>query len=283
MRTKTKGDDNAEATDRKDLPGMSYSNNPAQGRYLLFLDILGFSELVKTKGHDEVLGIVTNALEAFDRWENLNQQFRTIYFSDTFVFYQVPKGYGKWAFLDVYAIGGLILTALLAKGIAARGAITFGGFEVQDSTLGKHQVYFGPALIEAYQAEQKEGWLGITIQPSAWLPCEADDPGIIQAFERERVWIKRSDDVLLLNPFIKLRGWHIHDLIGEIDRPYLEWDQPDFPNEILAFKFLREQADFFTRSGDFTGRVASKYHATDAFLKQVFGPDLFAWACKISE
>ena len=262
---------------------MSNDYDPTQGRYLLFLDILGFSELVKTRGQAEVLGIITEALQAFSRWENLNQSFRTIYFSDTFVFYQLPKGYGSWAFFDIYAIGGLVLTALLAKGIAARGAITFGGFEVHDDMLGKHQVYFGPALIEAYQAEQKEGWLGITIQPSAWLPCEENDPGIIHAFEREKVWIKRSDDVLLLNPFIKLRSWYLDDLIGEVDTPYLEWDQPDFPNEIHAFKFLRGKGEFYASSGDFTGRVASKYHATNAFLKQIFGPDLYAWACKISE
>ncbi|MDD0995087.1 hypothetical protein M5G20_04290 [Pseudomonas sp. TNT2022 ID1044] len=91
-----------------------------QGRYLLFLDILGFSELVKTKSVQEVYAVVDNALQAFGRWEELNALFKTIYFSDTFVFYQDPKGYGDWAFLDVYAIGGMVLSALLAAGIPAR-------------------------------------------------------------------------------------------------------------------------------------------------------------------
>jgi hypothetical protein len=254
-----------------------------RGRYLLILDILGFSQLVEQRGRDEVLTVIDDALEQFDRWARLNGQFKTIYFSDTFLFYQVPRGFGQWAFLDVYAIGALIMTALLAKGIPVRGAISFGDFEVEERESSvAPQVYFGRALVEAHHAEQRENWIGITILPSAWLPLEADDPKIVSAFEHEKVWLKRNDGVLMLNPFIKMRGWYMHDLIGEIDCPYEEWDPPDFPNEIRAFRFLRERAQFFADQGDFTSKVASKYHVTQAFLSRVFGPELFAWANKIS-
>ena len=254
----------------------------SQGRYLLFLDILGFSQLVNTRGRNDVLKVINEALAKFDRWQRLNSQFKTIYFSDTFLFYQIPKGYGDWAFLDVYAIGALVLTSLLAKGIPARGAISFGEFDVFGRTEGGHQVYFGRALVEAHEAEQRENWIGITILPSAWQPFESCNLGAVRSFQSEKVWLQRKDNVLLLNPFIKIRGWHLHDLIGEIDCPYEEWDAPDFPNEIAAFRFLREKAGDFARQGDFTGKVASKYHATQAFIAEVFGSDLLAWANKIS-
>ena len=206
-------------------------------RYLLFLDVLGFSELVETQGTEKVYAVVDEALGAFGRWEQLNQLFRTIYFSDTFVFYQEPEGYGDWAFLDIYAIGAMVLSALLAKGIPARGAITFGEFVVRQDSSERHQVYFGKALIEAYKAEQKENWIGITIQPSAWKPFEANNPGIISAFASEGVWIQRPDDVLLLSPFIKLRGWYPLVLAGEVAKPYLQWNEPEFPNELRALKY----------------------------------------------
>lgn len=254
----------------------------SQGRYLLFLDILGFSQLVNTRGRDEVLGVINEALAEFDRWGRLNSEFKTIYFSDTFLFYQVPKGYGAWAFLDVYAIGALVLTSLLAKGIPARGAISFGEFDVFDRTESGHQVYFGRALIEAHEAEKRENWIGISILPSAWQPYESDRPGTIRAYQHNKVWLQRNDNVLLLNPFLKMRGWHLHDLIGEIDCPYEEWDAPDFPNEIAAFRFLIEKADGYARQGDFTGKVASKYHVTQAFIAEIFGSELLAWANKIS-
>lgn len=249
----------------------------SQGRYLLFLDILGFSSLVETKGAHEIYAVIDNALKAFERWEQLNGQFKTIYFSDTFLFYQEPRGYGAWAFLDVYAIGGMILSALLAAGIPARGAISFGEFEVEFDSTRRHQVYFGKALIEAYKAEQREKWIGITILPSAWLPHEERDPGIIDAFASEKVWSRRSDGVLLLNPFIKLRGWYLSALCGEVDKPYSRWNAPEFPNDILGFKFLRDSAAAFAAQSDFTSPTAIKYHTTIRFLQSILGPDLYRW------
>lgn len=262
---------------------MNAITDPRQGRYLLFLDVLGFSELTESKGVEEIYAVINEALQTFNRWEELNKLFRTIYFSDTFIFYQEPKGYGDWAFLDVYAIGGMILSALLAKGIPARGAISFGEFEVRYDDLGKHQLYFGKALVEAYQAEQKEKWIGITILKCAWALFEEHNPGSVAVFESERVWIKRYDDALLLNPFFRLRGWYFDDLIGEIDKPYLQWDVPEFPNDILGFKYLREQAASYASRGDFSGREAIKYHATITFLKQVLGEELYEWGTRISE
>jgi len=261
---------------------MTPTNN-STGRYLLFLDILGFSELVETKGVDEIYQTIDKALAAFNKWEDLNRLFSTIYFSDTFLFYQLSKGYGSWAFLDVYAIGGMLLSALLAQGVPARGTISFGEFEVKDDQSGRHQLYFGRALIDAYKAEQRENWIGITILESAWSLYERDNPGTIAAFERERVWKKRSDGVLLLNPFIKLRVWYEYDMIGEVSKPYLNWDAPEFPNDIQGFKYIRDKAAEYANNGDFSGKIATKYHCTIAFLRDILGSELFEWGVKISE
>jgi len=249
----------------------------SQGRYLLFLDILGFSELVETKGAEEIYAVIDSALKAFGRWEELNGLFKTIYFSDTFLFYQEPKGYGDWAFLDVYAIGGMVLSALLAAGIPARGAISFGEFEVQLDSTGRHPVYFGRALIEAYKAEQREKWIGITVLPSAWEPYEAQHPGVVDSFAMEKVWSKREDGVLLLNPFIKLRSWYSSFLMGEVHKPYSKWNAPEFPNDILGFKFLRDKAQDFAAKNDFTSPAAIKYHMTIRFLQSILGKDLYQW------
>lgn len=261
---------------------MTVANNKKQGRYLLYLDILGFSELVKSRDIEDVYSTINQALETFKRWEDLNNQFKTIYFSDTFLFYQDPRGYGDWAFLDSYAIGGMLLSALLAKGIPARGAITFGEFEVRLDSSGDHQLYFGQALIDAYLAEKRENWIGISILESAWRPFEAHNPGNIDILASERVWIRRHDNVLLLNPFVKLRSWYEDDLIGEISTPYLGWDAPEFPNDILGFKFLRDRAADYVKNGDFSSKIALKYHGTLAFLKQVLGDDIYEWGARIS-
>lgn len=253
-----------------------------EARYLLYLDILGFTDLVETKPTKEIYDVIDSALNAFGRWEELNGQFKTIYFSDTFLFYQDPKGYGDWAFLDVYAIGSMVLSALLAAGIAARGAISFGEFEVELDSSGRHQVYFGKALIEAYKAELQEKWIGITVLPSAWKPYEAANPGMINVFEQEKVWLRRADGVLLLNPLIKLRGWYGLALMGDVKKPYSKWDAPEFPNDILALKFIREKAESYAAIQDFTSPVAVKYHTTLQFLKNVLGDGCYAWGHEAS-
>ena len=71
------------------------------------------------------------------------------------------------------------------------------------------------------------------------------------------------------------------DLIGEILAPYTEWDTPDFPNEIRALQFLSQKAGNFARRGDFSGKIAVKYHATIAFLKDVLGEEVYEWVNKI--
>ncbi len=261
---------------------MNKISNLREGRYLLFLDILGFTNIVETRNTQEIYDIVDNALKDFGRWEELNGLFKTIYFSDTFIFYQAPKGYGDWAFLDIYAIGGMLLSALLSKGIPARGAITFGEFEFRLDTSERHQVYFGKALIEAYKAEQREKWIGITILPSAWRPYEQQNPGMINAFALEKTWLKRDDEVLLLNPFIKLRSWYPLALMGDVDKPYSNWDAPEFSNDIMGFKFLREQAELYCKRNDFTSPEAIKYHTTIRFLECIFGEKLFAWGIEAS-
>lgn len=247
------------------------------GRYLLFLDILGFRELVKSRSTQEIYAVIDSVLRAFRRWEELNGLLKTIYFSDTIIFYQEPKGYGPWAFLDVYGIGAMVLSALLAAGIPARGAISFGEFEVESDSAGRHLIYYGRALIEAYEAEKSEKWIGITITPSAWQPYEEEAAGVIDGLAGEKVWLRREDGVLLLNPFIKLRSWHHYIAFDEVKKPYSLWDAPEFPNDIRGFKFLRETAKAYAEKNDFTGHVAIKYHTTICFLEAILGRELYAW------
>lgn len=252
------------------------------GRYLLFLDLLGFTDLVTHTSTKEIIQTINDALQPFLEWEKLNTYFKTIYFSDTFLFYQEPKGYHRRCFLDVYALAAMITSSLLAKGIPSRGAITFGEFEVEFDNSGRHQLYCGKALIEAYKAERKENWIGVTIQPSAWKPFEDSNQGTIKKFETEGVWRTRSDGVLLLNPLITLHDYYISDLLHEITVPYSEWDAPSFPNDLKAFWFIHDKAKEYEKLGDFSGRASTKYFSTIAFLRDVLGEEVYQWALKIS-
>jgi hypothetical protein len=128
---------------------------------------------------------------------------------------------------------------------------------------------------------RQEIWIGISFLKSAWSLYEENNPGVIATFEIEHVWMRRHDDVLLLNPLSSFGGGI--SMIGEVDKPYLQWDAPEFPNDILGFKLLRERAAAYASCGDFSGKEAVKYHATIAFLRQVLGDDIYAWGTQIGE
>lgn len=246
-----------------------------QGRYLLFLDILGFKELVRHQSSENIYKIIDDTIRIFDQWEQRNKFFKTIYFSDTFIFYQDNPGYWKGAFYDIYAISEMILSSLLAASIPARGTISFGEFTTDTDTSGRHQVYYGNALIEAYEAEQREKWIGITILPSAWKPFYSENPELIELFAKEKVWAIREDEVLLLNPF-----WYFRDTVlfdSGPSRPYSQCGWRGLENDILGFKFLRDQAEKYSKINDFTSSTAIKYHTTVRFLKQILGDELYAW------
>jgi hypothetical protein len=68
------------------------------------------------------------------------------------------------------------------------------------------------------------------------------------------------------------------DLIGEIYAPYMEWDSPDFPNEIRALRSLSQKAEDFASRGDFSGTIAVKYHTTLAYLQDVLGEAVYEWS-----
>jgi len=184
---------------------MQSSNQLKRGRYIVYIDLLGFREKLKEKGPEEIFELINDILEDFNRWENLNGAFKTIHFSDSFIFYQNHKGYRDWAFLDAYAIASFLFSAILAKGIAARGTITFGEFYVGLDRSKKHQIYFGSGLIEAYETEKRDNWIGITIQPSAWQPYEDHNVGAendrTSAFLRELFspYVQREPRILTMS------------------------------------------------------------------------------------
>lgn len=257
--------------------------NLKSGRYLLYLDILGFSELVQNKTTDEVYEILNKALAPFEDWKTLNSQFKTIHFSDSFILYQDKPGYGDWAFLDIYAIGGMLFSALLSQGLAVRGTISFGEFEYRMDQSGNHPIYFGRAFIEAYQAEQKEKWIGITILPSAWKPYKKNNPGSIPDIGKHNTWgSQRRDEIVLLNPFIKLIAYYQSD---DFSNDTLQQSTLDylFINDIKAFIFLRETTQKYREQGEFSSSTAVKYHATSAFLDQILGKSIIDWALSVFE
>jgi hypothetical protein len=127
--------------------------------YVALLDVLGFRELVRGDVDGERIDHYLQAL----RTAISNTEVKSVVFSDSIVL--TVESNTEEAFLSVARACSRSMGALLSRGIALRGAISFGKFlrrQVGDSVF-----IAGRAIIEAYEFEQAQNWAGIMVAPSA--------------------------------------------------------------------------------------------------------------------
>ncbi len=248
-----------------------------QGRYLLYLDILGFREMVRSDTAKVVYETIDNLLKVSQKTASRIRDFGVLYFSDTILFYQKPKGWGRWAFSDIYALSGLIWSTLASKGIPSRGAISFGDFNVQRDSSDSHNLFWGEALIQAYDVEQAEdnrNFIGITLSSEAWQAVEYAEEGHVRMLINENVFQGNNNEQLRLNPFWHLRHMYTDYLIKEVNSPYTKWYSPDFSNELKALAFIMENKNK-------NRKIAQKYQFTSNFFREVINTEALQWYLKI--
>ncbi len=126
--------------------------------FVALLDVLGFSALVRDAGEAGIqryLGCLQRATQP----TNVNY----VVFSDSIVL--SAKGDTPESFMAVAGACSQLFSDLLSQDIALRGAIAFGGF-VREA-FAESVFVAGRAVIDAYQFEQAQDWVGIMIAPSA--------------------------------------------------------------------------------------------------------------------
>ena len=127
--------------------------------YIALLDVLGFSALVGGGTSSERLSAYLACLETASSSNAVNY----VVFSDSIVL--TAKGFDDTSFIAVARGCANLLAALLAEGIALRGAITFG--EIFRSSVGESVFVAGRAVIAAYEYERQQDWVGVMVAPNA--------------------------------------------------------------------------------------------------------------------
>lgn len=117
----------------------------------LYVDILGFAELVKDTGRvDELFQILDGARLHTD------SNYRTIVFSDTILAYNrhtdLSSGAKAVELMYLIELTQELMQRLTGKGIFFRAVITQGNFV--HAKLKHLEAYYGEALISAYRAEK---------------------------------------------------------------------------------------------------------------------------------
>lgn len=157
-----------------------------QGGYVAMLDVLGFSALVMRdpsgQRFREYLGCVEDATK--------DTRVKYVVFSDTIVLTREDNG--PDSLLDIARASSRIFYDLLQVRIAIRGAIAFGDFF--RSTVAESVFVAGSAVIDAYQFEQQQDWVGIMLAPSARTQVpDLESRCILHTFKDSVDFVKRVE------------------------------------------------------------------------------------------
>jgi len=236
------------------------------GQFVLFLDLLGFRDIVQTQPPWKVYKLINTALNACNAIRLLDSSLGMVHFSDSFVIYGSTAGYDDYFLKRLIVLTGSVTTGLLARNMPVRGSIAFGDLTVHKDYNGMFDVFFGKALLEALDAEKRDDWIGVTICPSAWKPASDKDPPWLPKMQEQRRLIVREDGMVALNPVPNL----ICQFWQKQDRNY----RGELVSDIQAYRFLKKESEVDDRDK----RVTSKYRATMDFLHTILPPECLQWA-----
>ncbi len=135
-----------------------------QDRLLLYIDILGFSQLVNNdvKRVEDLYEVIAS-LNA-----NRHNAFKCIIFSDTVLIYNIDGGKHvadiKYLTMFMCEFSRDLLHRLTKRGVFFRAVITHGPFRHYE--LNSIPCFYGEGLIEAYRSEKKIKAIGLFLKRS---------------------------------------------------------------------------------------------------------------------
>lgn len=142
----------------------------ATNRYFLYLDILGFTKLVKQQNGK----VITDLYEVIASLNaNKHDAFKVIVFSDTIVVYNVnggetPKN-SSYLIMFLCEFAHDLMHRLTGRGIYFRAVITYGDFTHYE--LNGVPCFFGNALVDAYNSEKELKAVGLFIHKQISHHC----------------------------------------------------------------------------------------------------------------
>ena len=147
---------------------------PIKGeRYVAYLDILGFKDLVARKTHDEIYNKLKEISVTKQMLQNLhneedeklknftkNGRIKVVTFSDSIIIFSEKADEDNLKYF-IFSVSFIIARAF-DLGIPMKGSVTFG----EVSLNFKNQIFFGQAIIDAYLLQEEVQYFGIVVHNS---------------------------------------------------------------------------------------------------------------------
>lgn len=142
---------------------------PTDKRFVAFIDILGFKDLVMRNNHlyiYELLTEISKLRNLIDNWKDTldgrysNSELYTVSFSDSIVIFSKSDTVADF---DLFTFGiKWLFSGAIEKSIPLKGAIAYGEISLNKS----NQIYFGQPIIDAYLLEEEVNYFGIVAHNS---------------------------------------------------------------------------------------------------------------------
>lgn len=131
-------------------------------RFVLFLDIMGFKDLVVRNEHQKILDKLTVLTDFISENVGNKEGFHFSMFSDSIIVYSDNQEYE--AFSTIVHISSEIVRKSISIGLPIKGAIAKG---MCTATTGVKLLYFGQPIIDAFQLEESLVIYGVAIHNTA--------------------------------------------------------------------------------------------------------------------
>ena len=179
-------------------------NTVYKDRYIVFIDILGFKDIVNKSNNDNKKAeeILEN-LKCIERIKKENDEIfkltsinrRVTIFSDSIIISYPLLHSESGCFLSLVLDIIYITIELLDKGVYIRGGMTYG------KLYHEGNICFGPAMVEAYSLEQKATYPRIIIDKKT-IEKALESPGLDRypiTFEEIKNLIKIEDNIYYID------------------------------------------------------------------------------------
>lgn len=146
-------------------------------RYVCFIDIMGFQDMIATKKHSEIYKMMKKVVE-FQRfssdinWLGKPNLVKTSTYSDSIMIYSLNDSFDSLESITC-TISSLIYD-LLSEGIPFKGALALGTMTC-DTT---NSIFFGQPLIDSYLLQKELYFYGIIVHGSAQKGIEHHNLGL---------------------------------------------------------------------------------------------------------
>lgn len=140
--------------------------------YVLSLDILGFSKIVKNNSHQHLVNLFEDYTNTYNvDLDLVNKHYlrtffsdssgvlKSLFISDTLIIYSLNAEIEN--FIKMVALAQVIITNSFELGVPLRGCLTSGALTIKH--LENNDIIFGRAIVDAYEYEKIQEWAGCCI------------------------------------------------------------------------------------------------------------------------